>query len=165
MTLNLINLGKMPKTVGPIGCHPGSRKKTVFKYVYDEKHGCPRRVENGQVDVQDLIQAYADDIDFKAIGKMLVDTRDNVKSHFDLNGEIMDMTGLPRNIHEYEALHNKMKAEFEKLPTDQKALFNDSFDNFRTAWSGGTLETILKAYEASKTVKTEDVASTEGGAE
>lgn len=93
-----------------------------------------------------MIQSYADDIDFKAIGKMLVDTRDNVVSHFDLNGEVMDVTGLPRNIHEYEALHNRMKNEYEKLPSDLKTLFNNDFDQFSKSWKTGQIGTVLDTY-------------------
>ena len=155
----LINLGKMPSKIVFKPVSAGSRKKTVFKYVYSEKHGCPRRVENGEIDIQDMIQAYADDVDFKAIGKMLVDTRDNVKSHFtDMNGEVMDVTGLPRNIHEYEALHNKMKSSFEALPDEVKVLFNNDLDVFKTAWQSGSLGSIFETYEKSQQVTQESEA-------
>lgn len=149
--LNLIFLSKMPSKITYKFSNPGSDKKTVYKYVYSEKHGCPRRVPNGTVNIQDMIQAYADDVDFKAIGKMLVDTRDNVKSHFtDMNGEIMDITGLPRNIHEYEALHNKMKTSFDGLPDEVKVLFNNDLDIFKTAWQSGNLGSIFETYNKSK---------------
>lgn len=147
---NMINLGKMPKTVKFFFSSCGSKEKTVFKYVYSEKHGCPRRVPNGKVNIHDLIQSYADDVDFKSIGKMLVDTRDNVVSHFtDVNGEIVDVTGQPRNIHEYEALHNKMKKQFEELPEDLRNLFGGSFDGYRKAYSDGTMGSIFETYAKS----------------
>lgn len=146
MKVNLISLGKMPSMINFTYSNPGSKTKPAYKYVYSEKHGCPRRVKNGEVNVQDLIQAYADDVDFKAIGKMLVDTRDNVRSHFSLDGEEMDITNLPRNIHEYEALHNKMTAEYEKLPQDLKALFNNDFSVFSSSWQSGKIGSVLDTY-------------------
>lgn len=142
---------KMPSKILELKCNAGDRKKPVYKYVYDEKYGCPRRVHNGDINIQDIIQQSADDVDFKSIGKMLVDNRDNVLSHFDATGErVIDTTLMPRNIHEYEALHNKMKASFEGLPADVKALFGNDFDSFRTAYLNGTMQTTFKTYADSK---------------
>lgn len=154
--MKLINLAKPTEKREIHYAASGSRKKVVYKYVYDEKYACPRRVVNGEVDIQDMIQAYADDVDFAAMGKMLVANRDNVLDHFVLNGEVQDVTGLPRNIHEYQALHNKMKEEFEKMPGDLQALFG-SFDGFREAWSsnriGSMLDTYYKGQEESVSVE------------
>lgn len=143
---SLINLGGYPKKITRCHAYSGKKDKIAFKYEYSEKHGCPRRVQNGKVNFDDMIQSYSDDVDFKAIGKMLVDTRDNVVSHFDLNGEVMDVTGLPRNIHEYEALHNKMKSEYEKLPDDLKTLFNNDFDQFSKSWKTGQIGSVMDTY-------------------
>lgn len=158
MSVKPINLGKFPKDIKQFNSCAGSPEKIVYKYEYSEKHGCPRRVANGKVNVQDMIQSYADDVDFKSIGKMLVDTRDNVVSHFDMNGEIQDVTGLPRNIHEYEALHNKMKAEYEKLPPELKNLFNNDFGSFTQSWRSGNIGKVLDTYYKSiqKTEKVEE---------
>lgn len=154
--MSLVNLGKMPKELKAFPSPSGNKHKTVYKYVYSEKHGCPRRVPNGEVNIEEMIQSYADDVDFKSIGKMLVDTRDNVVSHFELNGEEMDVTGLPRNIHEFEALHNKIKSEFEKLPDDMKALFGNSVDQFSVSWRSGqigsVIDTYYKSQQAGKTI-------------
>lgn len=152
--MKLINLPEYPKVIQQFGSDPGSEKRTAWKYVYDEKYGCPRRVKNGEINVQDMIQQSADDVDFKSIGKMLVDNRDNVVSHFDANGErVVDTTLMPRNIHEYEALHNKMKASFDGLPDDIKVLFGNDFDSFRTAYLNGTIQTTFKTYADSKKVQ------------
>lgn len=160
---NIVNLQKMPKKVEFKLNARHSKDKTVFKYVFDEKHGCPRRVPNGKVDVQAMIQSYADDVDFKAIGKMLVDTRDNVVSHFtDVNGEVVDVTGLPRNIHEYEALHNKMKQKYEELPEGLKTLFG-SFEGYKSAYNSGKMNDILNTYV--KSLQPVPETKTEGGNE
>ena len=66
--MKLINLPEYPKTIKIVGCPTGSEKRPAWKYVYDENYGCPRRVKNGEVNVQDLIQQSADDVDFKSIG-------------------------------------------------------------------------------------------------
>ena len=141
---------KMPsdKEVKRFSCPAGDRKKPVYKYVFDENYGCPRRVLNGYTDLQDFIQQSADDVDFASIGKMLVDTKNNVLSHFvSKDGEVVDVTGLPRNIHEVNALHNKMKASFDSLPQDVKVMFNNDFDTFRKAYNKGNLAQILSASE------------------
>lgn len=158
---------KMPKKWPEvIKVTPGSKEKVIYKYVYDEAHHCPRRVPNGTIDLQEYIQQSADDVDFKAIGKMLVDTRDNVVDHFNLNGEEMDITRVPRNIHEYEALHNKMKASFEGLDPDVKRLFQDDFDLFRSAWTNGSIEHILNtASKAADVPVTSESPSTASNAE
>lgn len=149
--LNLISLGKMPKEVKFVSSPIGKKDKITYKYVYEEKHHCPRRVVSGKYDLDEMIQQYADDVDFKAIGQMLVDTRDNVRGHFDLNGETMDVTGLPRNIHEMAALHNKMQDEFAKLPEEMKALFGNDFSIFSNSWQTGQIGAVLDTYYKSKT--------------
>lgn len=150
--MSLINLPSMPKEIKSFATNPGCEKRPAFKYVYDEKYGCPRRVKNGEINIQDMIQQSADDVDFKAIGKMLVDNRDNVISHFNQDGDrIIDTTLMPRNIHEYEALYNKMKASFDSLPDDVKALFGNSFDTFAGAYKAGTLKATFETYANSQT--------------
>ncbi len=142
----LIGLPKFPKEIKHFCANPGEKEKITYKYVYDEKYGCPMRVESGKIDILDYIQQSADDVDFKSIGKMLVDTRDNVIDHFQMEGETFDVTRLPRNIHEYEALHNKMLAEFDKLPADMKALFGNDFGQFSKSWQTGTIGSVLDTY-------------------
>lgn len=149
--MNLLNLPKMPKSLKINYCHPGDKKRPLYNYKFDEKYGCPRRVLNGYMDQQEYIQQSADDVDFKAIGKMLVDNRDNVITHFTSDtGEIIDVTGQPRNIHEYNNLQNKMREEFEAMPTDIKALFANDFDTFSKSYRNGTLGSTLETYYKSK---------------
>lgn len=148
--IKLINNPAMPKEVKTYGCNPGNKKRPLYKYVYDEKYGCPRRVLNGYMDVQDFIQQSVDDVDFKAIGKMLVDNRDNVISHFEGDDRIIDTTLQPRNVHEFQALHNKMKASFEGLPDDIKALFGNDFQTFAKAYQSGTMKQTFDTYAAAQ---------------
>ena len=150
---------KLPKKPKWFRCPAGDRKKPVYKYVYDEKYGCPRRVLNGYSDWFDYIQASADDVDFKSIGKMLVDNRNNVVSHFiSKDGEVFDATGLPRNIHEVNALHNKMMDSFNNLDPEIKVLFNNDFEVFRKAYKHGNLAAMLQP-------KTETVVEKKEGEE
>lgn len=143
---------KMPSKIPTAKKQPsGNRYKTLYKYEFDEKLGCPRRVENGKMDIVDFIQQSANDVDFKAIGKMLVDTRDNVASHFqDDKGQTLDITRLPRNIHEYEALNNKMKKSFDDLDPDVKRLFADDFDVFAKSWRNGSIKGVFDTYNKAK---------------
>lgn len=124
----------------------GSKTKPVYKYVYNEKYGCPRRVISGEIDIDAYIQQAADDVDFKALGQMIVDSRDNVVSHFQMEGEVLDVTKLPRNIEEYQALYVKMQDEFNKLPVEMKALFGNDINQFRTCWMNGSIGSILDGY-------------------
>lgn len=139
----LINLSKMPQKIKVASCPTGTGIKKVYKYEYNEKYGCPRRVLNGTIDLKEYIQQNADSVDFAAIGKMLVDTRDNVIDHFSIGGEVFDQTALPRNIHEYEALHNKMKSSFEGLSPEVKSLFGDDFGVFAKVWQSGNIKKVL----------------------
>lgn len=137
--------------------NPGNRKKPVYKYAYDEKYGCPRRVLNGYTDIQEFIQMSADDVDFSAIGKMLVDTKKNVVDHFTTkDGKVLDLTGQPRNIHEYAAMHNKLTESYNALPDDIRGLFG-SFDSFRAAYINGSMKNVLTTYVESKKVNPEMV--------
>lgn len=158
----MINLGKMPKSVKVLHQHAGKKEKPIYKYVYDEKHGCPRRVQTGICNIDEFIQQSADTVDFKAIGQMLVDTRDNVVSHFSsVEGETIDITGQPRNIHEYADLQAKIKSSFESYPEELKVLFG-SFEGFSRAYRNGSVGQVIDSYY--KSLSKEEVA-TEGGAE
>lgn len=143
--MKLINLAIPDKKRTEHFASSGCKTKTVYKYVYNEAYACPRRVANGQINVDDMIQQYADDVDFVQLGKMLVANKENVVDHFALNGEVQDVTGLPRNIHEYEYLHNKIKEEYEKMPDELKNLFG-SFEGFRSSWTSGTIGGVLDTY-------------------
>lgn len=147
----LINTPAMPKKLKTNFSPSGDRKKPAWRYEYNEALKCPTRVLNGYVDLQDFIQQSADDVDFKAIGKMLVDTKANVIDHFvSRDGEVVDVTGMPRNVHEFEALHNKLRKEFDALPADMKILFDNDFNLFSSAYRKGTIGTTLDTYFKSK---------------
>lgn len=152
--MNLINLAIPTKKRSVHYANSGKKTKVVYKYVYDEKHGCPRRVPNGEMNIQDMIQSYADDVDFAALGKMLVANKENVIDHFAMNGEVEDITGLPRNIHEMNALHNKMVEEYEKIEPGFKQMFG-SLDAFKQAWSSGRLGEMYDTYIKSLASPTE----------
>lgn len=143
---------KMPIKMPKIKCCPSGKKmKQLYKYEYSEALGCPDRVPNGMMDLHDYIQQSANDVDFKSIGKMLVDTRDNVASHFtDDKGQELDITRLPRNIHEYEALNNKMRKSFDELDPDVKRLFADDFDVFSKSWRNGSIKGVFDTYNKAK---------------
>lgn len=153
---------KMPAKTKLYSVNSGTRKKAVYKYAYDEAYGCPRRVLNGYTDFQDYIQASADDVDFNAIGKMLVDTTQNVVGHFKVEGKTFDMTGVPRNIHEFDALHNKIKAEFDGFPVDIKNLFGNKVEDFKRAYLNGSIGSIMDAYYKSKIGPAKTVEQKEG---
>lgn len=146
--MNLINCPSLPtaKTYKVFKTPCGKKTKPTYKYVYDEKYGCPRRVVSGEINIFEYIQQAADDVDFKALGQMIVDSRDNVVSHFQMEGQVLDVTKLPRNIEEYESLYNKMSDEFNKLPADMKALFGNDINQFRSAWMSGSIGGILDGY-------------------
>lgn len=141
--MSMLNLPAMPKNLKLKTCPAGSKSKEVFKYEYDQKYGCPRRVKNGSIDIDEYIQQSKDSVDFAAMGKMLLNTKDNVIDHFSINGEVFDQTALPRNIHEYEALHNKMKTSFEGLTPDIKAIFGNDFAVFAKVYQSGNIKKAL----------------------
>ena len=145
----------MPKTIKSFTCPSGTGKRPRFKYVYDENYGCPRRVLDGYINVQDMIQSFADDVDFKAIGKMLLSAQDNVVGSFVKDGKTVDVTGMPRNVHEYNSLITKIKGQFDALDPEIKGLFGD-FDTFQRAYVNGSMKSIFETYVKSKTVKPEE---------
>ena len=161
----MINLGKMPKEHKPLFSSPGSKEKPIYKYVMNEKYGCPRRYVAGKTNLQDYIQQSKDDVDFKSIGKMLVDNRENVISHFDMNGEIVDVTGHPRDIHELNDLEVKMRNSFKSLEPDLQAQFDNDFDIFASNYKSGRLSSIIQNYYDKKAADAQKVVEKKEGAE
>lgn len=139
----------------------GKKDRPVYKYVYDEKYGCPRRVLNGYYDFHDFIQEGRDNVDFKSLGEILVDSKKNIIDHFvDKDGQIVDVTGQPRNIHEANKLYNDLRESFNSLPDGLKALFDNDFETFRGSYNAGTMGSKIEGYykslEPPATLKSDD---------
>ena len=81
--IRLINLPSMPdvKKITLFTAPTGKKTKPTYKYVYDEKYGCPRRVISGEIDIDAYIQQAADDVDFKALGQMIVEYKHQYQFH------------------------------------------------------------------------------------
>lgn len=102
-------------------CSNGKKDRPIYKYVYSDKYGCPRRVLNGYINQHDFIQESKDSVDFKSLGKMLVDTKANIVDHFvDKDGQVIDITGQPRDIHEASKLMNDLHESYDKLPSEHQ---------------------------------------------
>lgn len=133
-------------------CSSGKKDRPVYKYVYDEKYGCPRRVLSGYINQFDFIQESRDSVDFKSLGKMLIDNKANIVDHFiSKDGEVIDITGQPRDIHEASRMYNELHESFDNLPLEIKALFENDFDTFRASYKAGTLGSKIDAYYKSIT--------------
>ena len=145
--MTLINLSKYQKKYDHKFSPVGSKDRPLYKYVYDEAYGCPRRVLNGHYDFHAFIQEGRDSVDFNSLGKILVDTKANIIDHFvSKDGEVVDITGTPRNIHEASKLFNDLKDNFDALPKELKALFDDSFNSFSISYRNGTLGSKFKSF-------------------
>lgn len=159
MSINLINLPKVElKNLKQFFSPKGSKDKTLYKYVYDEKYGCPRRVVSGSMDLYAYVQEGRDQVDFSSLGKMLVDTKANIVDHFvSKDGQVIDITGQPRNIHEAVKLMSDLQDSFDQLPTELKALFDNDFDSFRASYKAGTIGSKFESYYSSLTPPVEEV--------
>lgn len=146
MAQKLINLLPYPDEIKFHFANKGKRKKVVYVPGPSDRLGRPEFVPNGLVDVQDFIDASADDIDFKALGNVLVGTGGDVRHHFFSDAPITDVTQLPRNIHELSAMHNKLKKEFDQLPDGLRFLFNDDYESFIKAGKDGSIGQIFGDY-------------------
>ena len=161
----LINLAPLPKKLVTFKAEIGSPKKVVYKYELDPDYGCPRRVPNGFVDIDDFIQESADDIDFKSLGRALIGQGErDVRHHFFSDEPIVDASQLPHNIHELSAMHNKLKKEFDALPEGLQALFENDYEKFIAAGKNGTVgQTIQDYYTAQQSSAAEPAAAEKDG--
>lgn len=131
-------------------CSSGKRERNVYDYKPVEGFDLPRRYVSSTYDFQDYIQQSKDDLDLALLGKALVAHKDNIQAHFRTEGKDIDLTGLPRDLREYDELTNKMIGEFKQLPKDLRDLFGDDFKQYRKAWEKGTMRGVLETYVKSK---------------
>lgn len=140
---------KLPSKLKEFFSPAGTRKQVVYKYEMDEKLGCPVRVPNGFIDLDDFIQQSADDIDFKALGTALIGadaSLDGVNARFRTDAPLVDISGLPKDVHQLSAMHNKLKQDFDNLPADLQNLFDNDYSLFIDAARKGTIGKTINDY-------------------
>lgn len=118
--------------------NPGSRTEPHYVQRYDET-GHPYLVKDGETDVYAIIQSHKEECDINILlqkyvaGDMTVMRKD---------GQYVDITDLPENMHEMVNYISAQRERFEALPTAIKQKFENSFEVWATA--AGTSDWLEK---------------------
>ena len=118
--------------------NPGSRTEPHYVQRYDET-GHPYLVKDGETDTYAIIQSHKEECDINillqkyAAGDISVMRKD---------GQYIDITELPENMHEMVNYINAQKERFEALPAAIKQKFENSFEVWATA--AGTSDWLEK---------------------
>lgn len=113
--------------------NPGSRTEPHYVQRYDET-GHPYLVKDGETDTYAIIQSHKEECDINILlqkyttGDMSVIRKD---------GQYVDITELPENMHEMVNYINAQRERFEALPAAIKQKFENSFEVWATAAGTG----------------------------
>lgn len=112
---------------GHIYSNPGKPYKIVYGSRID-KHGNVIVEEKGKEDLYSLIQSYADSTDINLIVKKF--EAGDVNALNKRAGQFMDLTELPNDYFEMVNKVNDAKYEFNRLPVEIKAKFDNDPNKF-----------------------------------
>lgn len=113
---------------------PGNRFNPTYSVVYD-KNGVKDLEVSGRVDTYAEIQSFADSVDLNLILERFANG--DVDAINRRTGQYLDLTGMPRNIHEVYQLIANATDYFEHLPTDFKSQYGNSVSQFLAAVQNG----------------------------
>lgn len=122
------------------------------KGTFLNKSSFPKLVKTGQVDVQERIQSFANDVDIYHILERLIMSGEQLPAPV-CDGSIYDYSMIPDNIHDFQAYIDSSIGELAKLSPDlAKAILNpDSTTNQLQA----ALNSYVDSVHAAKTKKVE----------
>lgn len=132
--------------------NPGSRTEPHYVQRYDET-GHPYLVKDGETDVYAIIQSHKEECDINillqkyAAGDMTVVRKD---------GQYVDITDLPENMHEMVNYISAQRERFEALPAAIKQKFENSFEVWATAAGTGDWLEKMGLSEKKEKVKAPD---------
>lgn len=107
-----------------------SEYKPLYEIKLDDR-GRKKLVQNGQENLYEKIQEFKDDCDVeKIIQKATLGDTSVLEKRI---GQYMDTTGWPKTIQESFEMVQKLTADFEKLPQEIKAEFDNSIYKFAEA--------------------------------
>lgn len=111
--------GEKKKKKSPAGAKTEMRHRAVM-----HKDGRRELVRDKEVAIYDLIQANREECEIENIIRRAVEGDYNALNA--INGQYADITNMPSSIAEAQQMVINMKNEFEKLPKDIKAKFENN---------------------------------------
>lgn len=124
-----------------------SGRRYTYKVEYD-KQGKRHLVISGTEDVYKSIQSFKDDTDiYKIISRYF---NGDISAVDPNKGFYADLTGIPKNVHDWFNKTEQAKELYSGLPTDFKIKFGNSINEFMTSLYGNDFESKYNDYVASK---------------
>lgn len=128
----------------------GSPVRDTFKFVYDEKFGCPRSVKSGSIDWQAYIDASKDSTDINLIVQRVSNGNLAPLHVMDGSAVYQDVSKLPNNMQELSKFADSLQTDFNKFPDDIKVLFDNDYQTFVKCTMNGSVNSILSKYAENK---------------
>lgn len=107
---------------------PGSKFEDVWAMRLDENGNEEFYIE-GQTNVYEKIQAYADEVDMENILRRVSDTGD-VSLLNARKSVFADVTEMPKNMIEASNMIRQAEKEFYQLPVETREKFNNNFNEY-----------------------------------
>lgn len=131
----------------------GSHMHPTFEVQLDER-GHKVLIQTGEKDIYEEIQSYYEDTKIEnIIARCAAGDRDILNQR---QGVYADITGAPKDLFEAQNTILKLQGEFDKLPVDIRAKFDNSKERFISMFGSDEFWDIL-GIKTEKLEKTEEV--------
>lgn len=123
----------------------GSPVRAIFKPIIDKETGHYELEETREVKpVYEEIQSFKDSCDIKKLVARY--TAGETDALNQVQGVYGDLVTMPKNVFEFFALEEKISDYFDKLPTDIKERFDNSYINY-TLVANNDPETFFRRHD------------------
>lgn len=114
----------------------GSPTAPIYEYRIDKKTGKRSTVKVGETNIYEKIQASLESSKLENIIARC--TNGDLSILADSSGSYIDITEIPMNMIDLQNIILKTKAEFDKLPADIKAKFDNSAEKYVSEYGSET---------------------------
>lgn len=140
----------------------GTGKESEYAYKIDE-NGVKTLEKVGEVDVYAQIQTYLEETKIENIIKRAAYDPTAIGSQEWMNGEFTDISNTPTNYHEWKKIVNEAEKNFNALPAELKAKFDNNVEKYVNEYGSESWAEKLgwKKQETTVTEKKEEQVNNE----
>lgn len=139
-----------PKTVA---APPGTEYEDDFEYRLDPQ-GNKQLVKTGRHNLQDRIQASLESTKIESILRRA--QLGDPSALAAVNGQYIDVTGLPRTLAELQSLIIRVEQDFDTLPLDVRRAYDFSAEKYVADYGSENWKKVLGIQEQSEEVKQDE---------
>lgn len=147
----------IPTIQGVVCSDPGNPIAPIYKRVYVDKFNKNLVLRSGSTNLQEFIDASRSMTDLASLEKRLIATGEIPNVNPNLNGDGIDFTKYPTNIHEVYSMYKDVDNSFNKLPESVQKVFGSKDVFLKAVLDGSYQSKIVSAFNSVNKVPSDTV--------